>query len=196
MPFKLQTLDAPETQACKVIRACLWFVLAVFCTAPALMAQNKNAVSMELTLSASSDVCTASLSIISSPGPRDDVATVHEALTALYKSTNGGQWVDNASWDTTAVPAPMGEFEQWAGLRVFEGKLVIVDLDGNNLNGTIPPELTTLNNLVWHSLGPGKAHGNQLTGSIPPELGNLTELELLNLGWSQLTGSIPPSWET
>ena len=34
-------------------------------------------------------------------------------------------------------------------------------------------------------------HGNQLTGSIPPELGGLSNLEGLSLEQNQLTGNIP-----
>ena len=35
-------------------------------------------------------------------------------------------------------------------------------------------------------------NGNQLTGTIPPELGSLTNLERLYLSDNQLTGPIPP----
>ena len=35
--------------------------------------------------------------------------------------------------------------------------------------------------------------GNQLTGSIPPDIGNLTNLTSLDLSDNQLTGEIPES---
>ena len=57
----------------------------------------------------------------------------------------------------------------------------------NQLTGSIPPELGTLDNLQQLNL-----MTNQLAGSIPPELGNLVNLFSLILSSNQLTGSIPP----
>ncbi|MDH3369340.1 MAG: hypothetical protein OEO20_15965 [Gemmatimonadota bacterium] len=57
---------------------------------------------------------------------------------------------------------------------------------GNNLNGSIPPELGNLSNL--RDLG---IQVNQLSGPIPAELGNLKKLEVLLLNGNQLTGQIP-----
>ena len=62
-----------------------------------------------------------------------------------------------------------------------------LDLDDNQLTGSIPPEIGNLTNLTYLNLG-----GNDLTGSIPPEIGNLTNLTELFLGGNDLTGSIPP----
>ncbi len=58
---------------------------------------------------------------------------------------------------------------------------------GNNLNGTIPPEI---GNLVWLSYI--DLSNNQLSGPIPPEIGNLTRLKWLRLNDSQLSDAIPP----
>jgi hypothetical protein len=71
-----------------------------------------------------------------------------------------------------------------------------VQLDNNNLDGSLPPELGNL-----PELGGLFLKSNQyLTGPIPPELGNLTNLQFLDLsnshlgsGWPYgLSGPIPP----
>lgn len=64
--------------------------------------------------------------------------------------------------------------------------LVIIDLSFNQLQGSIPSELSSLRNLerlsLWY---------NGLTGEIPAEIGNLSRLKNLNLNNNLLSGSIP-----
>ncbi len=59
-------------------------------------------------------------------------------------------------------------------------------MDGNQLTGEIPPELSNLSNLTYLDLG-----STQLTGSIPAELGDLSNLQSLSLDVNELTGEIP-----
>jgi len=59
-------------------------------------------------------------------------------------------------------------------------------LDNNQLTGSIPTELESLDRLEYLHLS-----NNQLTGSIPTELGNLINLKQLILNNNPLTGSIP-----
>ncbi|XP_077251090.1 putative LRR receptor-like serine/threonine-protein kinase At1g07650 isoform X2 [Tasmannia lanceolata] len=63
--------------------------------------------------------------------------------------------------------------------------LQILDLSRNFLNGTIPPQWGTMQ-LVNVSL-----LGNRLSGPIPKELGNITTLRSLNLEANRFSGSLP-----
>ena len=115
---------------------------------------------------------------ISGIGPLDDRA----ALIALYNATEGDDWEDNDNWLTDA---PLGE---WNGVETdVNGRVIILDLAGNDLAGHIPPELGELSELEVLELD-----GNLLTGTLPPELGKLSELEHLELGDNLLTGTLPP----
>jgi len=103
-----------------------------------------------------------------------------DALIALYNSTDGANWWNNTNWLSTQ---PVHE---WYGVKMRGDRVTEIDLSYNHLNGTIPPEIGDLTNLIvlslWH---------NQLTGNIPSELGNLNNLEIFWLDNNQLVGNIP-----
>ena len=103
------------------------------------------------------------------------------ALEAFYRATGGPSWTDGTNW---LSDAPL---DQWAGVWTDEaGRVTWLILIGNNLTGTVPPELGALTDLQRLELG-----SNELTGVIPPELGRLTDLEMLELASNQLRGAIP-----
>ena len=103
-----------------------------------------------------------------------------EALVALYNSTDGGNWTNNTGWLLS------DDHCRWFGVFCDSGLLTRVNLDSNNLTGSIPAELGNLT-----TLGTLHLEENNLTGSIPAELGNLTALFNLGLHGNNLTGSIP-----
>ena len=104
--------------------------------------------------------------------------TDRAALVALYEATTGG-----FDWDNWLCEAPL---DQWAGVTTDEnGRVTGLELD-NNMRGSIPPELGTLDKLQRLDLS-----GNELRGLIPSELGNLQNLQYLNLDDNELSGSIP-----
>ena len=105
----------------------------------------------------------------------------YDALAALYNATDGPNWTNNTGW---LSDRPL---EEWYGVSVnAEGRVDSLSLVGNNLTGSIPPELGSLSNLEYLLLV-----RNQLTGPIPAELGSLSNLEHLSLFLNQLTGPIP-----
>ncbi|HLO33506.1 MAG TPA: ABC transporter substrate-binding protein [Anaerolineales bacterium] len=116
-----------------------------------------------------------------------DCATVTEipqtecdALVALYSSTSGANWTNNAGWLQTDTPC------SWYGIFCVGGHVNSITFDNNNLTGSIPPEMGGLSELqtfrVWH---------DNLTGALPPELGDLSNLKFFWLDDNQISGAIP-----
>lgn len=101
------------------------------------------------------------------------------ALVDLYNSTNGATWKDNTNWLT-------GQVTSWSGVTIADGRVTRIELNSNNLSGSLPASLGDLAALQYLHL-----NHNQLSGSMPGELGNLSSLRMLELYNNQLSGSIP-----
>ena len=109
------------------------------------------------------------------------VADDRAALEALYDATNGANWSRNDNWKTDE---PLG---QWFGVSTdSDGRVTRLELNENQLSGTIPGEIGNLTSLKYLWL-----HDNGLSGTIPAEIGNLTSLLELELSGNQLSGTIP-----
>ena len=81
-------------------------------------------------------------------------------LFVIYWSCQEEQEVDTTPTEVTL----------WGEVYSVEDTDTLIS-EGNQLIGSIPPEIGNLTNLTVLSLW-----GNQLIGSIPPEIGNLTNL--------------------
>ena len=104
------------------------------------------------------------------------------ALVAFYNATGGPDWTNNDNWLTDAP------LDDWHGVHVSAGRVVVLELLRNNLAGSLPPQLGQLSGLETLNLDFNRGMG----GSIPPELGDLSNLWFLGLQALGLTGSIPP----
>ena len=103
------------------------------------------------------------------------------ALGMLYRATNGPDWTQNTNWLTDAP------LEEWHGVTVgLYGQVVILNLNNNNLGGSIPMDVGQLWSLDELNLG-----SNQISGEIPATIGKLEYLGKLNLSDNQLSGEIP-----
>ena len=127
------------------------------------------------TVQASADALRGAATIAVKPGPR---AVLHK----VYREMGGRGWKNNTRWLTNEP------INRWYGVTEDgQGNIWGLQLDQNEMVGTITPELGNLTSLRHLNLT-----GNALTGPIPPELGNLTNLWELRLGANELTGPIPP----
>ena len=119
-------------------------------------------------------------------------AAERQALIDLYNSTTGDSWFDNSGWKTPPLDvdgfAMPGSELVWYGVTVDTGlqSVTRIDLEDNNLAGSIPASIENLSNLYFFFAG-----GNDLSGGISAEFGNLNNLIYLDLSFNQLS-SIPP----
>ena len=93
--------------------------------------------------------------------------TEYQAVVALYNSTSGPKWKDHTNWLTHKA--------DWYGVTVTGGHVTRLDLENNQLMGTIPVQIGNPRNLTGLFLGL-----NQLSGTISSSIGNLTRLGALN----------------
>ncbi len=77
--------------------------------------------------------------------------------------------------------------DTWFGVTVQCGRVTALNIDNNNLTGTIPVAIGDLPALRILQL-----NLNHLTGGIPSSIGNLGDLDKLILDQNQLTGPLPP----
>ena len=118
------------------------------------------------------------VTVVATAAPQSD----REVLEALYDATGGADWTDRTSWKTSA---PLGE---WYGVTLDDrGRIIALELEGNDLTGAIPPSLGNLVALRTLNLA-----DNSLTGPIPGALARLADLQWLTLAGNALIGPVPP----
>lgn len=106
-------------------------------------------------------------------------AADYEALKVFYQATNGGAWT-NKTWriGSNAVTST-----GWPGVTFDEeGHVLAIDLQNNNLRGTLPTEGMEMKSLRTLNLS-----GNSLSGDVAAFCKLLPALETLNLGYNLFT---------
>ena len=106
----------------------------------------------------------------------------YQALVALYDAMGGSDWVDSSNWCTDR---PLSE---WHGVYTYQGRVYAIELQNNNLVGTLPEQLAELKALKVLNLA-----SNKISGSIPECYGQMQSLSLLSLYNNRMSGNIPLS---
>ena len=105
-----------------------------------------------------------------------------DLLKALFKGTDGPNWVNSGNWLTGA---PLGD---WYGVEVDgKGRVVGVRLPDNNLSGPRSPGNRQASPTWWNWTCLGTIYGAPLV----PELGNLASLRHLDVSGNAFTGPAP-----
>ncbi|NHF58986.1 hypothetical protein FK220_006525 [Flavobacteriaceae bacterium TP-CH-4] len=120
----------------------------------------------------------------SEQNPCGVTAAERQILLDLYNATNGDNWTNtvngNQPWDTN-IPVC-----DWYGVNVINGNITSINLNSNNLVGSLPTSLGGLSNLTSLVLS-----SNLLEGPIPEQLGQLSSLTSLSLNACRFSGAIP-----
>ncbi|CAB9507842.1 STYKc [Seminavis robusta] len=108
-------------------------------------------------------------------------------LAVLYYSTteaNVSDWTDSFEFLTDGPEC------DWSGSLLCDsnGSITHLELQKNNLQGTIPLELGALTALDFLQLG-----GNPLQGTLPEALSELTSMKKFDVASNDLTGTVPDS---
>ena len=133
------------------------------------------------TISATLATITGTATILVGNAPLTD----RVILELLFRATDGVNWTRREGWLTSAP------LDEWYGVTTEAGRVVQLDLKGNNLRGRLPKVIAGLSELRYLDLGYDWPAYNRLWGSIPPEWGRLTKLTHLNLQSNDLSGPIP-----
>jgi len=115
----------------------------------------------------------------------------YDAMVALYNALNGSGWDSDTGWDNGDGTVSCNPCDgSWQGVTcdAITKNVSEIDLSGNNLTGSIPPEIGDLLDLESLELS-----DNAITGVIPVEIGNLSKLEHLALATNSLVGPLPSS---
>ncbi|WP_342088399.1 leucine-rich repeat domain-containing protein [Dyadobacter sp. OTU695] len=110
------------------------------------------------------------------------------ALIAVYNAMGGTGWYSERDepWPLPSQPgaSPCG----WYGVTCENGRVVVLNLSGNDFSGQIPPEIGNLTALrdLYLSWSEGLNPRSPLTGEIPAEFANLVSLETLDLSNNNL----------
>jgi hypothetical protein len=116
---------------------------------------------------------------------REFISTTY-ALSVLYFSTGGDQWLDRTGWIGAIPPCGNQVTATWFGVSCMDSKVQGIALANNDLVGRIPSEIRGLPSLQGLSL-----ESNSLTSTIPVTLGQLSSLTSLDLSTNFLNGTIP-----
>ena len=83
-------------------------------------------------------------------------------LVNFFYAFNGASWSDNTNWLT-------GPVSTWNGITTFNNRVTSIDLNGNNLQGLIPLNLSDLSMLAYLDLS-----NNQVMGALPSSFSNFS----------------------
>jgi Leucine-rich repeat (LRR) protein len=115
------------------------------------------------------------------------------ALATLYYSTNGDNWDDKQNWTTDGDEChgwwskPDSEGGETKRLSCnSNGSITILNIEDNNLHGTLPEEIALLSSSMFEL----SLKDNEIGGKLPSTLGKMTRLKTLDLEKKNFSSTI------
>ena len=115
--------------------------------------------------------------------PTEDTVQLRErfALMLIYFATNGDStWTSKSNWKTGV------DHCLWSLVQCSFGSVEYLDLTANGLRGTLPSQISYLQNLQTFFFA-----DNEIRGTIPTTVGLMTSIKSFQLWTNELFGSIP-----
>lgn len=110
---------------------------------------------------------------------RSRLQTERELLMSIYSSCGGKSWYRNDFWGTNV------DICDWYGVGCHNGHIILLNLQNNNLRGTVPPEVFFLSKLqaLWLSSNPITVTFSKIRSSL-----YLRDMKLDNTSLATLSG--------
>ena len=122
--------------------------------------------------------------------PDDPHLIQRYVMVLFYISAGGNEWTKCSANRSSPCDSNArwlhGQECTWYGVACIDGVLDQITMDGNNVVGELPHEISSLSMLRSISLENGG-----LSGTLPATLGEMKELVKIDLDYNNLTGSIP-----
>ena len=111
-----------------------------------------------------------------------------QALIDLYVGTNGDNWTAKTNWKQ-GDPCT----DKWYGVVCDADNVNVIklDLESNNLRGTISPTFSDLSNLESITF-----ENNYLSGAFPDAFFGLVNIKILDLNLNNFAGQLPDKFDS
>ncbi len=143
--------------------------------------------SYEVQVAATNEIGTGPYATLSATtSPSAELEKDWQALKNIYEETEGTQWAAQENWSITDSELPqIQELDAWNGVEVYRGRVTELNLSGVGMLGILPETVGDLTGLIELRIDE-----NNLEGTLPGEITNLEILDILHFDGQSLCAPI------
>ncbi len=143
--------------------------------------------SYEVQIAATNEIGTGPYATLSATtSPSAELEEDWLALKNIYEETEGVRWTAQENWSIADSELPqIQELNAWSGVEVYRGRVTELNLSGVGMLGTLPETVGNLTGLIEFRIDQ-----NNLEGTLPGEMTNIENLEILHFDGQSLCAPI------
>ncbi len=143
--------------------------------------------SYEVQVAATNEIGTGPYATLSATtSPSAELEKDWQALKNIYEETEGPQWAAQENWSITDSELPqIQELDAWNGVEVYRGRVTELNLSGVGMLGILPETVGDLTGLIELRIDE-----NNLDGTLPGEMTNLESLGILHFDGQPLCAPV------